>query len=140
MIRADGRVKRTSICGSGEDGSLGTGRLAERRGTGVVGVDDAIVALAKELIPLLPDYHDRVMHWRMRRLRRLVSIRDGGAAVSAYGGARFSQLRSPGMTSNCPTAMYTREKSSSEYDWVFTSEGLLRQELNATRSQVVPRA
>jgi hypothetical protein len=64
MIRADGRVKRTSICGSGLEGSRGVGKLAERRGTGVVGVDDAIVASAKKVIPLLPDYHDRVIHWR----------------------------------------------------------------------------
>jgi hypothetical protein len=62
MMRADGRVKRISICGSGPDGSLETGKLTERLGTGVIGVDVAIVASAKKVIPLLPDYHDRVMH------------------------------------------------------------------------------
>ena len=80
-MRAEGSVKSISICGSGLN--LGTGKLAERRGTGVVGADDAIVASAKKLNPLLPDYHDRVMYWRLRRLRRLVSIRDVEPQVSA---------------------------------------------------------
>jgi hypothetical protein len=47
MILADGKVKRTSTCGSDPD-VLETGKLAERRGTGVAGINDAIVASAKE--------------------------------------------------------------------------------------------
>jgi hypothetical protein len=52
MTRADGKLYNTSICGSGVDANLVAGRLTERRGIGVEGVDglgDAILDLSNLL-------------------------------------------------------------------------------------------
>jgi hypothetical protein len=46
-IRADGKLYRTSVCGSAPKGP-GIGEVAARRGRVKVGVDDAIAASARE--------------------------------------------------------------------------------------------